>query len=46
MPGTMIAGNVLDRNNGGGIFLELFTVAVCAAMAAAAALKYNIMKKR
>lgn len=40
MPGTIIAGNVRERNNGGGIFREFFlSVAVWAAIAAAAALK-------
>lgn len=36
IPGTMIAGNVLERSNGGGTLRPDFPVPVCAAMAAAA----------
>lgn len=39
MPGTMIAGSVFDRNNGGGVLFEPRPHAVWAANAAAAALK-------
>lgn len=39
IPGTIIAGSVRERNNGGGILRVLFPVAVWAATAAAAALQ-------
>lgn len=46
IPGTIIAGSVLERNNGGGILFELFTLAVWAAIAAAAALVLREKKTR
>lgn len=42
--GVMIAGKVFDRSKGGTIFLELRPPPVCAASAAAAALKMNEKK--
>lgn len=39
MPGTIMAGNVRERNNGGGVFWEPRPEDVWAANAAAAALQ-------
>lgn len=44
MPGTTIAGKVLERNNGGGPFLHDLVWAATAAAACCAALERKIMK--
>lgn len=43
--GVMIAGSVFDRSNGGIILRELLPPAVCAARAAAAALKLSTLNQ-